>query len=503
MELRHVPIILLTAAVGCSSAPLQLDCRACTEVTETDAPSNDATNPTVVLTALDLPTNDAICEHPVSVQLTNGDVRSKQAFEHVCQRERVGADGCAGDRLVNTFDERGRLVRTEYTVLDPNVPPETYATPTSYIATFAYDDRDRLVHQTHDSNADGTIEDSTTFTHDDRDRIVLRVRTTGAGTVEYRFTYDDEDRVIEERTSSDGHVWLRTKRFDEEGRLRDERSVDDGVLAFHHEFHFDALGRPTAERRWRAERTETTEWTYGSDGVNHRVWQRWSRDQLMIEERHELTLWPNGKVQTEVYTQHSGDRITQRRTKRYDSEGRELSSHHDDGDDGTINWWRTYSYDDEGRKLTERAERGLVNILDKTHRYEHGGRIVTHVDRLKERAQRIEHDGEGRVLGAQNRTLDGVLVQSVAHTYDANGHDVRTETDRDGDGTTDSIREVRYDDAGRQLLARRDVHADGQWDVVARSIYDAAGQLLYESMDIDGDGEPETQKLMSYGCQRP
>ena len=216
----------------------------------------------------------------------------------------------------------------------------------------------------------------------------------------------------------------------------------------------------------------------------------------------------------------------------------------------------------------ERDESGPV--ADKPCRHE----VDKDLDGEPEEIEHMVHDAGGRLVRVERRTPStpggGVKVTVLSyndhgdlvrrehtppdgeprvaftkrHTYGEDGRLARTETDRDADGTVDTVTELEYDDRGRKVVELVDsgadgtverrrtfeyegdrlVATDGAWDVrhiyegdlrvrmevdtdadgepdgITRFEYDEHGRKTKEIFDLGADGEPEKEDIFGYDC---
>ncbi len=441
------------------------------------------------------------CTQVHTISWSSADLGNAQSFAAPCVTERLDANGCVGERVVNRFNDQGQVVRSQRWIFDPSVLPPMYVVPTDFTTTQQYDAQGNMVRRETDVHSDGSIDDTQTQQYDAQGRVIVEVRRTSQRETRWERGYDDADRLISE-TTFDGetrHTMLRNYRLD--GRLIFEHRSSNGVAVYTRDNTFDGEGRPLSEvRAWQeSQKTETTEYRYDSLGLRQRTWTRALSGRSTIVERHVFTRWADGTIRSELYEQVVNDsRISRRRLSEYDRAGRELSSLNDNNVNGIYDSGRRYSYDAEGNRLTEFTFNGDQVLRDNRRIYDAEGREIEHADHV--RRVIIHTIYEGLTVIKSSFGFEGVMQSRNSSTYDGEGNVLLVESDVDGDGVLDQRFQNTWTPSGQRLRWRGDRDGDGIWDSESAYMYDRADQLLYTMEDSDFDGRPEQAELRSYAC---
>lgn len=482
-------------AGGCSAPATELSCA--------PGPCEPAPNEVVVpQTRFEPPviTSEG-CAQPATVVWVPEDFTNEQGFALPCLTERLNAQGCVGDRLLNTFDAGGRVVRSQRWVIDPAVLPPLYVMPTDEVTTFVYDAQGRLQRSDYDQGSDGQVDRVLEYTHDTQGRVVGEVVTDLSGAVRIERVFDGEDRVVQEWTYQAAGVRHLSRSYSDQGDLLGEYVEVDGLRVYVHELTYDSRRRPLVEALvWTQDgRSETTEYEYDARGEKFRTWTRADPRDRSLVERYEFERWPDGALRLTLWEQVvNNSRVSHRRRTEYDRAGRELTALNDDDLDGEYeSGWR-YTYDPEGRRLTEYTFRGEAVLRDLRRTFDAEGREVELRDYVRQFAQLTTY-GPNQVTVASYDLAERLLSRQVT-TYDDLGQVLGIETDGDGDGLLDRRVESSWTAGGLPLRSRVDRDADGTWDYDHEQGYDRAGQRLYALEDHDGDGATEWAELVSYAC---
>jgi hypothetical protein len=89
--------------------------------------------------------------------------------------------------------------------------------------------------------------------------------------------------------------------------------------------------------------------------------------------------------------------------------------------------------------------------------------------------------------------MNGDLVwdEIVMWFWDAEGNNIRVETDSNADGTADSITTNTFGPRSALVMSSQDTNADGTPDATASYVYDADGYTTHTERDDDADGNAE------------
>jgi serralysin len=170
------------------------------------------------------------------------------------------------------YDEQHQLLRKqEFRYLEIIGEPDS-------IATYEYDSKGRVIRETEDLGADGTLERITSFTYDDQDRVIHQeVDEDGNGSVDHnRFIdYDEHGNIVREGDDEDGdgvyeNMSVTSRVYDADGNQLQwtEDRDNDGQPDAMGEQQFDASGnliRRSEDERADGSPDRVWTWRYGPD----------------------------------------------------------------------------------------------------------------------------------------------------------------------------------------------------------------------------------------------
>lgn len=184
--------------------------------------------------------------------------------------------------------------------------------------------------------------------------------------------------------------------------------------------------------------------------------------------------------------------VTERNTTNtYDENGRILSHHVDNGNDGIVNKIKLYTYDDFGNILTfSHDDLGDGRFIVESYTYNHFNKILTHI--VESNDIRVFHivntyDNQGnRITSSKDFNGDGVFDRKLTSIFDANGNILISSRDDAIDGIIESNTTYTYDNNNNILTKRVDNLSDGSIEVIRIYTYDNNNNILTYSDDYGG-----------------
>ncbi len=255
-----------------------------------------------------------------------------------------------------------------------------------------------------DYENDGVTDAVTTHTYDAEGNLV-RVETADDRNMladSYIYTYDDDGNIVREETYELpwGIIFQAVSHtYDSDGNVTGTEydSLADGTVDEMRAYTYDDHGNMTREDKF-----------YNNDGEIRQV------------------------TRSAAYTYDADGNIVREELEK------------DYGADGTADWTfvNTYEYNDRGELTRETRDETLITVFTyddegrKTGEewYNHGN--GTGIDGIVT----FSYDADGNLAKKENYSYTSEsITEVVTYTYDADGNMIREETDKDNDGTPDSV----------------------------------------------------------------
>ncbi len=196
----------------------------------------------------------------------------------------------------------------------------------------------------------------------------------------------------------------------------------------------------------------------------------------------------------------------------YDDLGR-LASTESVATESNVVYFTTTTYDDDGQTVSQQTGvEGENPSWENQYVYE-DGRLVQSITGPVGEGQlplvtNYFYDGDLLIRLEESRQADGTVESRVLYEYTEDGLHLREAYQNavEGDWVTYRVVEHEYDAEGNEIETRRDVQGedgsppDGVPDWVNRNWYTAYGNILVSAEDSDADGTADTCTVRFYDC---
>ncbi len=309
----------------------------------------------------------------------------------------------------------------------------------------------RVLRDDYDSNGDGVVDTRYDYTYNDNNQQLGYTRDDAADGI------IDLQRAVE----YDAFGTL-IQYFEETGAgsvIRSEVSI------------YNAAGKLVSLALQNSSLDRVEYWTVDDDGLRS-TYELDEDNDGQIDIRALLT-YPAGETRSDRWTRQDRDTNLDGSAdivivREFDALGRKTLQTNDTNLDGLPEYEERLTYDSVGR-ITDYARDNDGGGIDYAYRWTYAPDGLT--------ATR-ETDSDG----------DGVYEQVRNQSFSSMGDLVLDEYDNDGDGQVDSRNVYTYNSAGQRTERAQDTNADGNVDRRYVYEYDTSGQLVRETLDRFDDG---------------